>query len=104
MYEIPSQSKKIRDTLSLKSIVLVFHQALYAKVTKVLWKRREQFSQLIPRMGAFHTICTFIAVIGKRFQDAGFKDLCIESGVVAEGYVSGIFNGRDWPSVDGSGV
>ena len=96
MYEILSQSEKIRETLSLKSIVLVFDQALYAKVTEVLWKRREQFSQLIPRMGAFHTICTFIAVIGKHFQDAGLKDLCIESGVVAEGSVSGIFNGRHY--------
>ena len=68
VYEILSQSEKIRETLSLKSIVLVFDQALYAKVTEVLWKSREQFSQLIPRMGAFHTICTFIAVIGKHFH------------------------------------
>ena len=97
VYEILSQSERIRETLSLKCIVLVFDQALYAKVMEVLWKRRGQFSQLIPRMGAFHTICTyFITVVGKRFQDASLKDLCIEPGVVAEGSISGIFNGRHY--------
>lgn len=44
VYEILSQSEKIRDSLSLKSIVLVCDQALYAKVTEIFWKKKEQFS------------------------------------------------------------
>ena len=45
-------------------------------------------------MGAFHTICTLLSILGKRFQDAGLRDICIESGVIAEGSVSGVNDGR----------
>ena len=38
----------------------------------------------------FHTICTFLSVIGKRFQDAGLRDVMIESGVISEGSVFGV--------------
>lgn len=33
-------------------------------------------------------------MIGKRFQDAGLRDVIIESGVIAEGSVSGVLEGR----------
>ena len=47
-------------------------------------------------MGAFHTVCTLLAIIGKRFQDAGLKDLCIESSVIAEGSVKGVLEGNKY--------
>ena len=47
-------------------------------------------------MGAFHTMCTLLAIIGKRFQDAGLRDLYVESGVIAEGSVSGVMEGRKY--------
>ena len=96
VYEVLLQSDKIRKTLRLNSIVVVFDQALYAKATEIIWKRREQFQDLIPRMGVFHTICTMLAIIGKRFQDAGLRDLCIEARVIAEGSVSGVLEGRHY--------
>ena len=45
-------------------------------------------------MGAFHTICTLLSILGKRFQDAGLSDICIEAGVIAEGSASGVLDGR----------
>ena len=44
----------------------------------------------------FHTTSTFLSVIGKRFQDAGLLDLIIESGVIAEGSVPGVLEGRTY--------
>lgn len=44
----------------------------------------------------FHTVCMFLSVIGKRFQDAGLRDVCVESGVIAEGSVSGVLEGRKY--------
>ena len=41
-------------------------------------------------MEAFHTICTFLAVIGKRFQEAGLRGICVESGVIADGSAAGV--------------
>ena len=45
-------------------------------------------------MGVFHTACTLLSTIGNRFQDAGLRDLCVESGVIAEGSVAGVLDGR----------
>ena len=41
-----------------------------------------------------HTICNLLSIIGKRYQDAGLRDLCIESGIIAEGSVSGVLEGK----------
>ena len=88
------QSLKIKNTLKLKSIVLVFDQAPYAKATQVQWKQGERFNDIVLRTEVFHTACTMLSIIGKRFQDAGLRDLCIESGVIAEGSVAGVLDGR----------
>jgi hypothetical protein len=45
-------------------------------------------------MGVFHAICNLLSIIGKRFQDAGLWDLCVESGVIAEGSMAGVVDGR----------
>ncbi len=45
-------------------------------------------------MWVFHTICNLLSIIGKRFQDAGLRDLFVESDVIAEGSVSGVMDGR----------
>ena len=62
----------------------MFDQALYAKATEILWKK-DKFKNIMIRMGVFHTVNFFI--IGKRFQDAGLRDLCVESGVTADGSI-----------------
>ena len=96
VYEVLTKSLQIKDTLNLQTIVIVFDQALYAKATETKWKHKEQFKDLVLRMGVFHTICTFLLVIGKRFQEAGLRDVIIESGVIAEGSVSGVLEGRTY--------
>ena len=37
---------------------------------------------------------TFLAVLGKRFQDAGLRDLCIELGLIVQGSVSSVLDGK----------
>ena len=51
---------------------------------------------IIIRLGVFHTICTLLAIVGKRFQDAGLRNLCIESDVIADSYISGVMGGRKY--------
>ena len=38
VHEVLMRSVKIKDTLQLKSIVVVLDQALYAKATEIVWK------------------------------------------------------------------
>ena len=48
VHEILVRSQKIREALELKSIVLVFDQALYAKATEIAWKHPDTHNEIIP--------------------------------------------------------
>ena len=45
-------------------------------------------------LGTFHTIIMFMAVINKRFKDAGLRGLVIQSGLQAEGSVDKLCQGK----------
>lgn len=96
VFEILNQSELIRKELHLETIVVVMDQALYAKATEIAWKHKERFSNILLRMGTFHTICNALAILGKRFGDAGLKDICIEAGIVAEGSINGVLDGKHY--------
>jgi len=94
--EILNRSMKVKESLHLQEVVLVFDQALYSKVAEVLWKHRCQYPGVILRLGSFHMVCNFLGILGKRFEDAGLRDLCIEAGIVAEGSVTSVMAGRQY--------
>ncbi|XP_035856522.1 uncharacterized protein LOC118494938 [Sander lucioperca] len=75
VFEILKQSELIKKELHLETIVVVMDQALYAKAAEITWKHRGWFSNILLRVGTFHTICNALAIIGKRFRDAGLKDM-----------------------------
>ena len=47
-------------------------------------------------MGTFHTICNLLSIIGKRFSDAGLRDVAVETGLIAEGSISSVLEGRQY--------
>ena len=51
---------------------------------------------IVLRIGGFHAIATFLGILGKRFQDAGLRDICIEIEVVREGSVAAVFEERKY--------
>ena len=71
VFEILNWSELIRKELLLETIVVVMDQALFAKAAEIVWKQRELFSNILLRMGAFHTLCNALFILGKRFRDAG---------------------------------
>ena len=46
------------------------------------------------RLGVFHTACVMMYTMGKRFADAGLKDILIETDLIAEGSVTSVWEGR----------
>jgi hypothetical protein len=96
VFEILDQSEKIRLELHLEAVVVVMDQALYAKATEKVWKHKDRFSHILLRLGIFHTICNALSILGKRFRDAGLKDICIEAGLVAEGSLNGVLDGKHY--------
>ena len=71
--------------LDLQHIICVFDQALYAKAAEIKWKHPDKFSSI--ENGRISYICNFLGIIGKRFKDAGLRDLGVEAGVLAEGSI-----------------
>ena len=88
--EILNQADQMRQELKLNQIIVTMDQALYAKATEILWKHDERYRHIIIRMGTFHTLMTTLSILGKRFLDAGLRDICIESCLVVQGSVSGV--------------
>ena len=70
-------AKYITKTLHIEEVLCVLEQALYARTAEVIWKQPQQFSQIVLRFSVLHTICNLLAVIGKRFGDAGLRDVAI---------------------------
>ncbi|KAG1703716.1 hypothetical protein GQR58_004176 [Nymphon striatum] len=71
-------------------------QALYAKAAEVAWKHKLRFDSLLLMMGNFHIICNMLSIIGKLFRDAGLRDLAVESGVIAEGSIDKVLDGKQY--------
>ena len=94
--EILRQSVSIRSALQLDNIAVVFDQALYAKATSIAWRHPEQCGTLTLMLENFHSICNLLSTIGKLFGDAGLRDLAVESGVIAEGSINKILDGKQY--------
>lgn len=84
--EVLKQTLSIQKSLGLKNIVCVFDQALYAKAVEIAWKHPEEFNSIIIRKSAFHTMCTLLVL----------RDMCVELGVIAEGSLSSVMEGRKY--------
>ena len=93
-----SEVPQIKNTLKLKSIVVVFALTLYAKASGGQWKQNAKFKDMVMKMEVFHRACTMLSITGKRFQDTGLWDLCVESGVIAEGSIAEVLQGRRYNS------
>lgn len=73
LYTALQQSMKIADELSLEKVVLVFDEAIYAKIQQIRWKYERFISRFIVRLGDFHATMSFLSAIGKLFGDAGLQ-------------------------------
>ena len=96
VYTLLKRSVQMGRKLGQAEVIIVMDLAIYAKAQEIVWKQTGEFSNVVLRMGAFHTAMMFIAVLDKRFGDAGLSDLFIEAGIVASGSVSGVLEGHQY--------
>ncbi|CAB3984024.1 Hypothetical predicted protein [Paramuricea clavata] len=81
---ILERSKEITDKLELKYAVLVFDEAVYAKIQQVRWKDKVLRNRFVVCLGEFHTPMTYLSAMSNIFEDGGLKDVFIESGIVKD--------------------
>ena len=96
--ELLSQSKLKAEKLQLAETDVVLDMAIYAKAVKILMNPQyiDLKKFIVLCLGAFHTMCIFIAVIGKRFCDAGLRDIVIESNLLGESSVDQMLKGKHY--------
>jgi predicted DNA-binding ribbon-helix-helix protein len=93
---ILTNSVKLANQLQLESMVVVFDQAIYAKAQIIRWKDPVLTSKLVIRLGEFHTMMSYLGILGKRFGIAGFQDIVVEAGIVAVGSINGVLSGKHY--------
>ena len=84
----------IKERLKLKSIVCVFDQAIYAKAVEIIWKKMDQLKACVIMLGIFHLLMMYLRIIGKRFKDAGLRDVLVQSEIVAEDSIERVLTGK----------
>ena len=82
------------QALSLKEVDLVADHAIFSKLLKVITRSDPETRLFINlRMGGFHIVCAFLAVIGKLFAESGLSDLVVEAGIFEPNAVERAMNG-----------
>ena len=54
----------------------------------------DQFKDFILMLSMFYMVMMYLGIIGKRFKDAGLRDILIQSQVLAEGSVDKALAGK----------
>ena len=67
------RSVSISQHLDVPEIVLVFDEAIYAKVQMIMWKQDEFIKHTFIQLGEFHTLMSYCSGIGEIFKDAALK-------------------------------
>ena len=88
--------QRMVEKLGQKSSVLTFDQALYCKSKEIQWRMADRFQNFVLRLGGFHVVMVFLAVLGKMFRDSGLDDALADSGVYACNTVEQIFRGSHY--------
>ncbi len=96
VYTLLKRSLIMANELHQFDCPVVCDLAIFSKMMQIIWQRPDEFSRIIPRMGSFHIIGSFLSVIGKRYGDAGLADILTESGVLAAGSVAGVIQGKHY--------
>ena len=78
--EVMNRVLKAKESLNLSGIVCVFDQSIFAKVAQIKWRDPSKYKncstvRYIPRHNDVHEC----------HEDAGLRDVLIQSGVIAEG-------------------
>ena len=67
---------------------------MYAKAVEIKWKKMNQFKDCVVMLGIFHLLMMYLGIIGKRFKDAGLRDVLIQSEIVTEGSIERALTGK----------
>ena len=94
IYTVMKNVQKMCAAIAQTDSVLTFNMAIYIKAKLIQWSSPDEFKDTVIRMGRFHIVLNFLALIGKKYQNSGLEDLLIESRVYGAGTATAVVKGK----------
>lgn len=96
VYTVMKNVQAMMTSLRQGESVITFDLAIYVKAKEIQWRRPEEFSNMVIRLGGFHVATNYLSLLGKKYDGSGIEDLLIESGVYGSGTVSHLLTGKSY--------
>jgi len=89
-------SMQISEKLGQKFTFVTFDLAAAKLAFNVKFHNPEQFSNVTVHLGAFHTICAYMAALGRMMEGSGFEELVLDAGICASGSLDQMISGKHY--------
>ena len=86
----------IMQNLEIPYIYVHSDEAVYSKLCHILWKNKELYKYVILLMGGFHQLHVRQKLLFKPHSCRGYKQWCVDSGIIASGSADQAFEGRHY--------
>ena len=101
VYDVMCRVPTVAKTKSMPFVLLVGDQPVYALIVQLTYENQELFDRILPFLGPFHTQCSFMSAINKRFNRSGLSDLLVAAEVIPKGSVDNELKGKYYKKVFG---
>ena len=85
VYDVTQRCKQDAKEKLISFIQLIGDQPVYALIVEVKNENQEDFEDILPILGGFHTQGVFMATIYRRFKGSRLEDLTLAAGVMEAG-------------------
>eukprot|EP00112_Aurelia_sp_Birch-Aquarium-sp1_P018096 Seg4270.2 transcript_id=Seg4270.2/GoldUCD/mRNA.D3Y31 product="hypothetical protein" protein_id=Seg4270.2/GoldUCD/D3Y31 len=96
VHEVMLRLIAVINDKDLPFMQLVGDQPVYTLIVQLRNENRAVFEKILPILGPFHTQCSFITAINKRFSGSGLSDLIVSADIVAEKSIDQALRGKHY--------
>ncbi len=86
----------LADSLHLEHIFVHCDQAIFYKMSQIMWKELGKYNKIKCLMGGFHILLVLLKVLNKQFGVLGFRDWWCQANIIAEGSADQAAEGRHY--------
>ena len=96
VYDVMCRVATVAKKKSMPFVLLVGDQPVYALIVQLKYENQELFDRILSFLCPFHTQCSFMSAINKRFNGSGLSDLLVAADIIAESSVDNASKGKHY--------
>ena len=94
IHEVMTRMVSVIEEKNMPFVQLIGDQPVYTLIVQIKNEHAARFKNIIPVLGPFHTQCSFITAINKRFSGSGISDLIVSADIIAEKSIDQAFRAK----------